>query len=156
MKSNLIEYPLAADYLLGVPTYRECGFAQNLPSGFAGMLLNRTDTIEFELRQYLAGQTPTRHAVYKAIQQFTAIHGKAACLLTGHVLASIEKTLLHHEWYETMVVYQGVRFGIQTRFGIQPHLLTPTEPGGQTCEEVVQLLLHVLPLCKPQSTQTST
>ncbi len=116
--------PDAADYVLGIPNHRETGRALGITGGFEGLLLNRADDVEFELRQYLAGSTFTRHHLNKAIRSFLTIDREEASAMTALLLAGVELTLLENEWYELMPRLKGVFDCIGRQFGIYPISLT--------------------------------
>lgn len=106
------------DFLLGVPRYREAGFEMKV-NPYAGRLLHRTDGFEFELRQYLAGETKTLYHLNRSIRTFLALDDSSARAMILFSLNAVEATILNNEWYELMPVLRKIRKHIQTTFTIE-------------------------------------
>lgn len=99
-------------FLLGVPRYREAGFEMKV-SSYAGRLLHRTDSFEFELRQHLAGETKTLYHLNRSIRTFLALDDTSARAMIHFSLNAVEGTILNNEWYELMPRFRIVRQHVQ-------------------------------------------
>jgi len=100
------------DFLLGIPRYREAGYEMKV-SAYAGRLLHRTDSFEFELRQHLAGETKTRYHLNRSIRTFLALDKTSARAMILFSLNAVEATILGNEWYELMPRFRIIRQHIQ-------------------------------------------
>lgn len=105
------------DFLLDLPRYREAGRALGV-SSYAGRLLYCTDSFEFEMRQYLAGETKTRYHLNRSTRTFLLLDDPSARTMIRFSLNAVEATLLDNEWYEVMPRYRNVRRHMQKTFGI--------------------------------------
>jgi hypothetical protein len=110
-------------YLLGVPRYYECGLETGVHP-YARRLLYRTDCVEFDIRQYIAGQTTTLRSLNRQIRQFLALDERAGRTMTAFALCAVEKTLLDQELYEVMPRFKRLCQRIHHTFAIKP--LTPS------------------------------
>lgn len=102
------------DFLLGIPRYREAGYEMNV-SAYAGRLLHRTDSFEFELRQYLAGESKTRYHLNRSIRTFITLDKTSARAMIIFSLNAVEATILSNEWYELMPRFRKIRKHVQKR-----------------------------------------
>lgn len=100
------------DFLLGIPRYREAGYAVGV-TPYAGRLLLRTDGFEFELRQYLAGESRTLYHLNRSARTFLALDDHAARTMISFSLNAVEAALLDNEWYEIMPRFRKVRQHVQ-------------------------------------------
>lgn len=100
------------DFLLGIPRYREAGYEMNV-SAYAGRLLHRTDSFEFELRQYLAGESKTLYHLNRSIKTFLALNHTSARAMILFSLNAVEATILSNEWYELMPRFRKTRRHVQ-------------------------------------------
>lgn len=102
------------DFLLGIPRYREAGYEMNV-SAYAGRLLHRTDSFEFELRQHLAGESKTLYHLNRSIRTFLALDNTSARAMILFSLNAVEATILSNEWYELMPRFRKIRQHVQKR-----------------------------------------
>lgn len=104
-------------FLLSLPRYYELGRELGV-SQKARMILYRTDGFEFELRQYLAGETRTRYHLNRSVRFFLALDQNAARTMILYSLDAVRDRLLASEWYEIMPRYEKTRQHICKTFNI--------------------------------------
>lgn len=115
--ATTIQLEHVESYLLSVPGNLEAGYEAGV-SPEARRLLFRTDNVEFELRQHLAGETRTKHPLNRAIRSFLAFDELSAQVMIDITLEAVKMTLLANEWYELLPRYQRIRQHIQKTFSI--------------------------------------